>query len=151
MAGCCSPCPCYVVPAEVKELVTSPEQQVILYCSQGGVLESNENYKRGWQTRWVGRGDSLELCCCCCCCCKYHCQQAHLLLPGRQQWHVEKFSAPCGSLVQLAKGKGKHKVTNKLSGCTRQRCLILASPSVLGNKCLNWQLSKRLQSTSVPF
>lgn len=27
------------------------QPQLVLYCSQGGVLESTENHKRGWQTR----------------------------------------------------------------------------------------------------
>eukprot|EP00878_Enallax_costatus_P004210 GHUV01004440.1.p1 GENE.GHUV01004440.1~~GHUV01004440.1.p1 ORF type:complete len:240 (+),score=40.67 GHUV01004440.1:160-879(+) len=37
--------------SSVRELVSGSQKGVILYCSQGGVLESNENYKRGWQTR----------------------------------------------------------------------------------------------------
>ncbi|WIA41857.1 hypothetical protein OEZ86_009183 [Tetradesmus obliquus] len=36
---------------DVKQLVQDAEQQVILYCSQGGVLEPNDNYRKGWQTR----------------------------------------------------------------------------------------------------
>lgn len=31
-----------------------PEKMLVLYCSQGGVLESTEQHKRGWQTRLVG-------------------------------------------------------------------------------------------------
>lgn len=32
---------------------SSSSKTLVLYCSQGGVLESTEAYKRGWQTRWV--------------------------------------------------------------------------------------------------
>eukprot|EP00882_Tetradesmus_deserticola_P010914 GHRQ01011538.1.p1 GENE.GHRQ01011538.1~~GHRQ01011538.1.p1 ORF type:complete len:175 (+),score=36.18 GHRQ01011538.1:199-723(+) len=38
-------------PQDVKQLVTHAEQQLILYCSQGGVLEPNDSYRKGWQTR----------------------------------------------------------------------------------------------------
>jgi uncharacterized NAD-dependent epimerase/dehydratase family protein len=37
--------------ADVQQLVQDAEQQVILYCSQGGLLEPNEAYRKGWQTR----------------------------------------------------------------------------------------------------
>jgi hypothetical protein len=43
---------CDTAIADVKQLVKDAEQQVILYCSQGGVLEPNDNYRKGWQTRW---------------------------------------------------------------------------------------------------
>lgn len=38
---------------EVRAIVNSAgaDKTVVLYCSQGGVLESNETHKRGWQTR----------------------------------------------------------------------------------------------------
>jgi hypothetical protein len=47
---------CAALPhAEVREVLrgagAGPDKPIVLYCSQGGVLESNETYKRGWQTR----------------------------------------------------------------------------------------------------
>lgn len=36
---------------EVREVLQGSDKTVVLYCSQGGVLESTEVHKRGWQTR----------------------------------------------------------------------------------------------------
>eukprot|EP00775_Hariotina_reticulata_P004642 gene4642-4894_t len=35
---------------DVQQLLEG-DQELILYCSQGGVLEPNDNYRKGWQTR----------------------------------------------------------------------------------------------------
>lgn len=54
--GLCLCCTVVVLCAEVHAIMESegPEKMLVLYCSQGGVLESTEQHKRGWQTRLVG-------------------------------------------------------------------------------------------------
>lgn len=46
---------CAVAHAEVRAIMADegPDKTLVLYCSQGGVLESTDQHKRGWQTRYV--------------------------------------------------------------------------------------------------
>jgi hypothetical protein len=50
---CCAVLRCVVLLAEVRAIMASDgaDKTLVLYCSQGGVLESTETHQRGWQTR----------------------------------------------------------------------------------------------------